>query len=620
MTYSIIENQQSPAAPSPLSPLGVLLLVTAKSNVDLPAGTLLQNVVSSSDWSLLPQEIQDFLDYVSPRAGGNMHFHIVVQNVAEDPTEAVTRVKDGLLFQGVIYLDDDVFTAANIDLMDALGQAMESENRPISQVLALPKLSQDRSTVDLLFKRVEDVTFSGDTTSGSLTITNIADTSSLVVGQVIEMTGIPEGSIIDSKTASTITVDQQATITDAGVSGKAYDVDTEITIKEGRAFKRMSFQITGTAALDSDTLTSVSDTSSVEVGQEIQGTGIPSGSKVIAKTVDTIQMNKKATSNGADITLTLTTDKLYFEFPAGSIDIGDLSKTLVGTAIETGTKYNAVAEDTINELESPISGVTVNNDAASSSASSQSWEEYRVAIDADGRWDKWIYGGEVVVNVGLNHLAHYTALKFKYHDKPQYPPGYGLATPIGGMPSIQDYYKNYLPKSASVFLRGSGDGVGKRIIDSYVHDGSVEFRFYPGSRMFTQSTDQFKRPEHYVLYQTLWYELLAQIQAWADNPKVRLATVAGLDVARLELIAKIQSKLVIGDVSGANLYKFDPVVIYGSNQSSNGALYPELEGVSSPAGRFQVVMNFWPTPTASRFTVVNTLKTTYESDDSESEE
>ena len=115
MSYSIIDNVQSPAVPTSDSPLGVFLLVTTKSNVDLPAGSLVQDVVSSSDWTLYPQDIQDFLDYVSPRSAGKMHFHIVVQEVAEDPTEAVDRVKDGLTFGDVVYLDDDVFTTANID-------------------------------------------------------------------------------------------------------------------------------------------------------------------------------------------------------------------------------------------------------------------------------------------------------------------------------------------------------------------------------------------------------------------------------------------------------------------------------------------------------------------------
>ena len=612
MSYSIIDNVQSQAVPTPDSPLGVFLLVTTKSNVDLPAGSLVQDVVSSSDWTNYPQEIQDFLDYVSPRSGGKMHFHIVVQNIAEDPTEAVDRVKDGLTFGDAIYLDDDVFTVANIDLMDALGLAMSNDNKPIGQQLKLIKQILDRSTVSLTFKRDATVAFVGDTTSGALNITNIADTSALKVGQLIEMVGIPVGSIIASKDGSSITVDNLATITDAAVSGEAFEVSTEVQIKTGRAFRRTSFDVTGTTTLDSDTLTAVSSTVSVEIGQEIQGVGIPVGSKVIAKTVDTVQMNKTATASGAGITVTFTTLKTYFSFPAGIIPGGDVSADLTGTAIASGSQYDAVPQDTIIELETPISGLSVNNAAASSTENSQTWDEYREAINADGRWDKWIFAGQVNTNVGLNQFAHYVANRFKYSQEPQYPPGYGGADSISGMPPVQTYYNDYVSKAASIFMRGDGDGIGKRIIDAYVHDGSIEFRFYPGSQLFTQGSDQFKRPEHFLLYQHLWYALLPQIQAWADNPQVRLATVAGLDDARLELVARISEQFVIGDVSLANLFKFDPVVIFGSLQSSNGSLYPELEGLSSPPGRFQVVMNFWPTPTASRFTIINTLKLDFE--------
>ncbi|MCK5614808.1 hypothetical protein KAR91_73785 [Candidatus Pacearchaeota archaeon] len=610
MTYSIIDNVQSQAVPTPDSPLGVFLLVTTESNVDLPAGTLKEDIVSSSDWSLYPQAIQDFLDYVSPRAGGKMHFHIVVQTVIEDPTEAVDRVKDGLIFGDVVYMDDDVFTSANIDLMDALGNAFQNDNKPVGQQLKILERNLEKSTVDLTFARDETDSITGDTTDQSLTVSNVSDTSKVVIGQVISGAGITAGTTVAGKTVNSITLSAVATATAAGVALKVYTVALEVEIKTGRAFARTSFDVTGTTTLDSEILTAVSSTVSVEVGQEIQGVGIPAGAKVVSKTVDTVTMNKAATASGAGITATFTTLKTYFSFPAGVIPSGDVSADLLGTAIASGSQYDAVAQDTINELETPISGIGVNNASASSTANSQTWDEYREAINSDnGAWDKWIFAGQVNTNVGLNNFAHYVANRFKYSLLPQYPPGFGGADPIGGMPALQDYFENYVPKSASVYMRGTGDGIGKRIIDPYVHDGSKEFRFYPGSQLFTQSTDQFKRPEHFLLYQHLWYSLLPQIQAWADNPQVRLATVAGLDNAKLELVSRISELYTIGDFSSANLFKFDPVVIYGDLQSSNGSLYPELEGMQSPPGRFQVVMNFWPTPTASRFTIINTLKT-----------
>ncbi|MCK5611829.1 hypothetical protein KAR91_58710 [Candidatus Pacearchaeota archaeon] len=66
------------------------------------------------------------------------------------------------------------------------------------------------------------VVFTGNTTDGSLIVTNIADTSLLVIGQVIEGVGIPAGSLITDKSANTITLDQLATITDTDVSMTAF--------------------------------------------------------------------------------------------------------------------------------------------------------------------------------------------------------------------------------------------------------------------------------------------------------------------------------------------------------------------------------------------------------------
>ena len=66
------------------------------------------------------------------------------------------------------------------------------------------------------------VEFTGNTTNNSMTILNIADTSLLAVGQVVEGAGIPVGSKITSKAASSIIIDKLATITDVTVSMKAF--------------------------------------------------------------------------------------------------------------------------------------------------------------------------------------------------------------------------------------------------------------------------------------------------------------------------------------------------------------------------------------------------------------
>lgn len=58
--------------------------------------------------------------------------------------------------------------------------------------------------------------FSGTTSNGSPTITGIADTSELVVGQVVKGPGIPFKSLIESKTSNSITLSEDATEANVG--------------------------------------------------------------------------------------------------------------------------------------------------------------------------------------------------------------------------------------------------------------------------------------------------------------------------------------------------------------------------------------------------------------------
>lgn len=68
---------------------------------------------------------------------------------------------------------------------------------------------------------INPIEFAGDTTSGSATISNIADTSQLSADMRVYGPGIPYGAVILSKTSDSITLDQNATATAAGVSLEA---------------------------------------------------------------------------------------------------------------------------------------------------------------------------------------------------------------------------------------------------------------------------------------------------------------------------------------------------------------------------------------------------------------
>lgn len=63
--------------------------------------------------------------------------------------------------------------------------------------------------------------------------------------------------------------------------------------------------ITASTTITSNTLTSVSDTTNVEVGQYLTGLGIPYNTVVVSKTVDTIVLSKNATASNVGIVATI---------------------------------------------------------------------------------------------------------------------------------------------------------------------------------------------------------------------------------------------------------------------------------------------------------------------------
>lgn len=68
----------------------------------------------------------------------------------------------------------------------------------------------------------------GDTTNSNANLTNVTNANELIVGQTISGTGIPTGTKIRSISGSTVTMDQNATATNAQqtltFSGKSYKI------------------------------------------------------------------------------------------------------------------------------------------------------------------------------------------------------------------------------------------------------------------------------------------------------------------------------------------------------------------------------------------------------------
>lgn len=182
-------------------------------------------------------------------------------------------------------------------------------------------------------------TDTGNVTAGSAVITGLADTTDILIGDAVHVSAGFQGGkyLVIDKTASTITLEQAALKTAAGATLTGYFYTAE---PSERFFKRLlillgysffafeyydSFLVgpspngyteTGDAVSASDTLINVSSTAGIEVGQYLwikQGFNLTGDLnkelKVLAKTVNTIQVDRNAAANAAG------TDLVGFNLP-----------------------------------------------------------------------------------------------------------------------------------------------------------------------------------------------------------------------------------------------------------------------------------------------------------------
>jgi hypothetical protein len=103
----------------------------------------------------------------------------------------------------------------------------------------------------------------GDTTNGSDQLVNVADTTNLAIGWKVSGTGIPAGTTVANIVGSTVTLSQNATVTDTGVditfttdetltlAGTAYGFGTT-EIVSGAGSPQVKVSVTGTPAVDID--------------------------------------------------------------------------------------------------------------------------------------------------------------------------------------------------------------------------------------------------------------------------------------------------------------------------------------------------------------------------------
>jgi hypothetical protein len=218
-------------------------------------------------------------------------------------------------------------------------------------------------------------TFNGTTSNGSAIVTNVSSALGLTIGQTVAGTGIPAGTTIVAIGTTTITLSQNATASNAGITitplGQAVTVDntgggiqflagstlevgmsnvgvgfTDSLIKKAGATGNITIQpgarligvalngnglapgtdFTGTATSGSTTETGLTSVAGLAVGQTVTGPGIASGTTIAAIGASSITLSQAATASGTKVLLTAGAGTVLYA--AGGIITGFFDRTV----------------------------------------------------------------------------------------------------------------------------------------------------------------------------------------------------------------------------------------------------------------------------------------------------
>jgi hypothetical protein len=164
----------------------------------------------------------------------------------------------------------------------------------------------------------------GIVTSGSTSVTSVPSTAGLAVGQTIYGTFIPAGTTI---TAIGTTAPFTVTLS-AAASGSSGTAETLIVVNA----------VTATVTSGSTSLTSVSPTTSLAVGQTISGNNIVPGTIIVAISGSTVNTSNPAsfTFNGTVVAGTNTASSV------ANTTAPAVGQTITGANIQSGTTITAV--------------------------------------------------------------------------------------------------------------------------------------------------------------------------------------------------------------------------------------------------------------------------------------
>lgn len=166
-------------------------------------------------------------------------------------------------------------------------------------------LSQNASTS---LAGVDLFTLTGDTTNGSVLITNLSNTAGLVVGMAIKGGGIPIGTRITSIDAGASTLTLSAPV-------PATRNDLPLSVFTGRV-------VSGSAVVED-----VTNIGAYTAGMLASGRLLPAGTVVLSSTADSVTLSQQAFATGANLAMTVAKTLLTRtgSFTAGSNSVTSVS-------------------------------------------------------------------------------------------------------------------------------------------------------------------------------------------------------------------------------------------------------------------------------------------------------
>jgi hypothetical protein len=183
------------------------------------------------------------------------------------------------------------------------------------------------------------VSFTGNTTSGSTSVTSVSSTAGLSIGIAISGPGITAGTRISAIGSGTLTLSIAATATATAAALTAMTLKDPPGIQCG--YKGVA--ITGDTTSGSATVSSISSMTGLVVGMVVLGPGIPVNTSILTLGSGTLTLsaNATATATGAALTASLPTCDHTIDGANGCIVHNNLIR--IGTFPGIDTNGAAVA-------------------------------------------------------------------------------------------------------------------------------------------------------------------------------------------------------------------------------------------------------------------------------------